>query len=147
MTLEEPFGYSLTLADGDLVFEADELKLVSGKHNLLQALELRVLTPFGSDVFNTTYGLDVERAFTGPGGVRMVKELIKLNLVRTLATDPRVRDIRQVLFEDDPEFIARHPDLTPDDLREQRRRRAWRVEVIIDTVTDDTETLALEIGV
>jgi hypothetical protein len=147
MTLEDPFGYSLALADGDLVFEAGGLGLVSGKHNLLQALELRVLTPFGSDMFNTSYGLDVERAFTEPGGVRMAKELIKLNLVRTLATDPRVRDIRQVLFEDDPEYIARHPDLTPDVLREHRRLRTWRVEVIIDTVNDDTETLALEIGV
>jgi hypothetical protein len=57
----------------------------------MQALLLRVQTTFGSDRFNTTYGLDVTNAFTQPGTVSEVKSLIKLSLVRTLGTDPRLQ--------------------------------------------------------
>ena len=147
MNRDDPFGYSLTLVNGDLVFENGTLKTVSGKRNLLQALELRVLTPFGSDIFNTTYGLNVQQAFTQPGGIRMVKELIKLSLVQTLGTDPRVHDIREVLFEDDPLYLARHPELNAQDISVDRHTRYWRVDVVLDTVDAQTQTLSLNIGV
>ncbi|MCB0227306.1 MAG: hypothetical protein KDI02_26655, partial [Anaerolineae bacterium] len=101
----------------------------------------------GSDPFNTTYGLDVTQAFIEPNGVRMIKELIKLNLVRTLGTDPRVSDIRQVLFDDDPAYLAAHPEVDQRLLRDQHHRRVWQVEVTIDTVQDRTTTLALKVGV
>ena len=134
MNQDQPFGSSLTLEDGDIVFENNSLKLVSGIDNLLQALELRVLTPSGSDAFNTTYGLDVTQAFTQPGSIRMVKELLKLSLVQTLGTDPRVSDIRDVQFT----------ELQVGDLRHSR---SWRVTVVIDTVDAQTTTLTLNIGV
>src|SRR6266496_6289311 len=121
MDRDKPFGYSLALIDGDIAFDNGTLRIVEGKRNLLQALELRVLTPFDSDPFNTTYGLDVKDAFTLPGNIRMVKELLKLSLVRTLATDPRVRDIRDVIFEDDPAYRARHPQVMEDRVRADRR--------------------------
>jgi hypothetical protein len=149
---EERFGHSLALVDGDLVLDTAgtgrrELRVVEGLRNLLQALELRILTPFGSDLFNTTYGLDVKEVFTRPGGLRTVKELLRLNLVRTLGTDPRVREIRDVLFEDDPAYLARHPELDPKKVREHRHRRAWQVEVIIATVASDEEVLSVRLGV
>ncbi len=147
MNADSTFGHSLAIDAGDLVLEAGTFKAVQGKENLLQALELRVLTPLGDDRFNTTYGLDVRQAFTQPGTVRMVKELIKLNLVRTLGTDPRVRDIRDVIFVDDPTYLAQHPELDPQAARANRQRRLWRVEVIIETVAGQTETLPVTIGV
>ncbi len=147
MNGDSAFGHSLAIDAGDLVLEAGTFEEVHGKENLLQALELRVLTPLGNDRFNTTYGLDVRQAFTQPGTVRMVKELIKLNLVRTLGTDPRVRDIRDVVFVDDPAYLAQHPELDPQTARLNRQRRLWRVEVIIETVAGQTETLPVTIGV
>lgn len=147
MNRDDPFGYSLALVNGDLVFENGTLKTVSGNRNLLQALELRVLTPFGSDIFNTSYGLNVEQAFTQPGSMHLVKELIKLSLVQTLGTDPRVHDIREVLFEDDPTYLARHPELSPQDISTDRRTRYWRVEVVIQTADTQAQTLSLTIGV
>jgi hypothetical protein len=153
------FGSSLALVDGDIVFmdtliagkngseSARTLKPVTGRDNLLQALELRVLTPFGSDPFNTTYGLDVKDAFTLPGNSRMVKELLKLSLVRTLATDPRVRDIRDVIFEDDPGYRARHPQVTEETIRADRQARLWHVDVVIETIDQQTASLSLNIGV
>ena len=141
------FGYSLLLEEGDLVIEGGDLRTVAGRPNLIQALTLRVLTPYGSDQFNTSYGLDVTQAFTQPNGVRMVKELIKLNLVRTLASDPRVDDIREVLFDDDPAYLARHPEADAQALIDQHHRRVWQVEVTLSTAQGQPATLPVNIGV
>lgn len=147
MAADDQFGYSLLLDEGDIVLENGTLQLIQGKRNLLQALNLRVLTPFGSDIFNVTYGLDVQEAFTQPLGIQMVKELIKLNLVRTLGTDPRVQEIRDVLFEDDPAYLASHPEISPEDVRDYRHLRYWQVDVIIDVLGGQTATLAVNVGV
>lgn len=136
------FGFGLEVEDGDLVLENGALAQVSGKPNLLQALTLRVLTPYGTDRFNTAYGLDISRIFSHAETVRVVKELIKLNLVRTLSTDPRVRDIREIRFPGD----EADDDVVQAEARAERRRRFWRVEVVIDTVDDQTVSLLAEIG-
>src|SRR6266853_3926015 len=126
MNNDSPFGYSLALLNGDIALTNSAntvtengvtrplktLQLVSGNANLIQALTLRAQTPLSSDIFNTTYGLDIKEAFVQPNSTRMVKELIKLSLVRTLATDPRVQDIREFLFMDDPLYLTRHPETT-----------------------------------
>ena len=147
----QQLGYSVRLDDGDLFFEPGPngrtLAKVSGKENLLQALTLRVLTPFGSDQFNITYGLDVRQVFTQTNGVRMAKELIRLNLVRTIGTDQRVREIREVLFQDDPVYLARHPEVDLMALRQVRHRRDWPVEVTVDLAHDDTATLLTNLHV
>ena len=140
------FGYSLALIDGDIVIAGAQVVMIAGLPNLAQALQLRVLTPFGSDPINVTYGLDVRDAFTEPGNLRMVKDLIRLNLVRTIGTDPRVRDIRSILFQDEPEYLAQHPELSADMVRDARRRRAWQVEVIIETIDGTQATVPLVIA-
>jgi hypothetical protein len=153
MTDQQLFGFGLELVDGDIVLERDfetgkdRLRTLAGKRNLLQALTLRVLTPFGSDRFNVTYGLDVQQAFVEPHGARAVKELIKLSLVRTLATDARVRDVREVLFTDDPAFLARHPELDARTFAaDSRHRRRWTVELTLDTIDGQTVVLPAAIG-
>jgi len=108
---------------------------------------LRVLTPLGTDPFTTTYGLDVKSTFTQPVATHIVKELVKLNLVRTLSTDPRVSEIRDIVFPDDPEVIAANPALDAEAARLRRQARLWRVEVTITTVDDSSQTLDLTIGV
>lgn len=144
MNRDDPFGHSLALVDGDLVLESGVFLPVSGKSNLLQALRLRVLTPFGSDIFNTTYGLDVKDVFTQAASLRLMKELIKVSLVRTLGTDPRVHDVRDVLFPDDPGSPA---PLSEAETVALKRSRSWSVKVVIETVNAQTETLSLNIRV
>jgi len=124
------FGRSLLLDDGDLTMTDGRLREVESVANLSQALTLRVLTPAGSDPFNTGYGLDLTQAFVRPNSVSVVQQLIQLNLVRTLGADPRVREIRQVRFED-----------------ADRDRRAWTVTVVLDTVAGDPLTLLVDVGV
>ncbi|HYY81162.1 MAG TPA: hypothetical protein VFD04_18570 [Actinomycetes bacterium] len=124
-------GHSLALVDGDLVLEGGNLAEVSGLPNLVQALALRVLTPLGSDQFNTGYGFDAENVFTQPASARTVRDLLTLNLVRTLGTDDRVREVRDVVFLDPAEA---------------HRRRSWTVEVSIVTIGNQPETFTLRLG-
>lgn len=147
MASDSLLGTSLALVDGDLVLEGDGFRMVSGLPNLVQALELRVLTPLGSDIFNITYGLDVTQAFTQPHGLRAVQDFLKVSLVQTISTDARVRDIREVIFEDDPDYQARHPEVTPEILRAHKRLRLWQAEVVIDTIANETATLIVNVGV
>jgi phage baseplate assembly protein W len=123
-------GRSLELVDGDLVLRDGLLVEVSGTDNLLQALTLRVLTPYGSDRFHTGYGLDVRQALTEPHGRRIARELLRLELVRTLAGDPRVREVRDVVFA---ETAA--------------GQRLASVEVVLETVAGTATTLVVDPGV
>jgi hypothetical protein len=151
MARDERFGHSLALVGGDLVFDEQPdgtrvLREVRGAGNLLQALKLRVETPLGDDRFNTTYGLDYAQIFAQAGGIQMTKEVVRLNLVRTLGTDPRVRDVREIAFEDEPEFQARHPEVRRAEVDQARRRRSWRVDVVIETVEGEAAAVPLELG-
>jgi hypothetical protein len=158
MSEESAFGKGLRLVNGDITLvnggtviengvkkSVQTFDIVSGRQNLLQSLNLRVLTPFGSDIFNATYGLDVRNAFTSSLNTRTVKEFIRLSLLRTVGSDPRVRDVRTVLFEDEAEYLARHPEASAASLA--RITRTWHIDVVIETIDAQTETLSLNIGV
>lgn len=131
MAATSPLGRSLLLRDGDLVLADGGLVEVSGAPNLLQALTLRVLTPLGDDRFNPGYGFDAADVFTRATTVRGGRDLVQLNLVRTLATDPRVREIRSVVFLDPPQAT---------------RRRTWPVVVTLVTVDGTQQTATLTVG-
>jgi hypothetical protein len=145
-TQADRFGRSLRMDDGDLVVAGDRLVEIGGVANLTQALTLRVLTPRGSDPFNTGYGLDIASIFTEPNGVRMVKELVKLNLVSTLSTDPRVREVRRITFNDDRERLTTDP-AAREKLRADRHRRLWTVEVEVLTVAGVPATVLIDVEV
>lgn len=145
-TSPDPFGRGLLLNDGDLVLDGGRLLEVGGIENLAQALTVRILTPFGSDRFNTAYGLDVKQAFTAPNSVQMVKELLMLNLVGTLGADPRISEVRQVVFDDDPDLLAADPGLLPQ-VTDARHRRVWTARVDLVTVAGTAVTLPVNVEV
>src|SRR5262245_35984657 len=92
------FGTSIKLVDGDFVFADGDLKLVSGRDNFAQALRVIIGTPFGSDQVNVNYGLDVAAIFTVANSVRSIKDVIRLNLVKSLSLDDRIREIGEIVF-------------------------------------------------
>jgi hypothetical protein len=122
-------GIGLEVEHGDIVFEGGDLAMVAGPANLAQALELRVLTPLGSDRYDVRYGLDAAAVFTGPGGPNEVRDLLRLNLVRTLGADPRVGDIREI-------------DVTGTPVAD----RVWNAQVSIVAAGGSPVTLVLSIG-
>src|SRR5689334_12825432 len=105
----ETLGCSLKLADGDFVLKPGdpdengkrwlELKPVSGRDNLIQALQVIIGTPFGSDQVNVKYGLDIAAIFTVANSVRSIKDVIRLNLVKSLSLDDRIREIGDIVFD------------------------------------------------
>ncbi|GAB3918282.1 hypothetical protein GCM10011575_34810 [Microlunatus endophyticus] len=127
------YGVGLLLDDGDVVLEGGTLQTVEGLANLAQVLQLRMLTPWGTDPINAAYGLDLRDALTIGLGRDAMKALVRLNLIRTVAADPRVSEVRSVLFDDDPDYIAAHPDAAVAPGDSERRRRAL-VEITFDPV-------------
>lgn len=131
MASTNTFGRSLELNDGDLVLSGGNLAEVSGLANLIQALALRVLTPLGDDRFNTSYGFDAAAVFTQGATARTTRDLIRLNLAKTLGADPRVSEIRDVSF------------LAPPAGSE---RRSWPVVVTILAVNGGQQAIPLTVG-
>lgn len=143
-------GTSLALVHGDFVLaspdgsSALDLALVSGQANFVQAMGVMIGTPFGSDPVNASYGLDVAAIFTVAGTVQSIKDVIRLNLVKSLAADDRVREINDIVFDDDPDFATVAPDLAGGDPGAQARRaRQWHAVALLTTVTSDQQRVVV----
>ncbi|GAA5093521.1 hypothetical protein [Nocardia iowensis] len=124
-------GIGIRLDRGDIVLADGDIALVSGLPNLAQALQLRVLTPLGSDRYDTRYGFDYRAVFTTPAGAYEMRDLVRLNLVRTISTDQRVREIR---------------DIDVLDAQVDPHHRKWNVEVSIIAGDGTAATLTTELG-
>ena len=101
-----PLGRSLRLAAGDLIVRDHDLELVTDEDNFLQGAEIIVGTPFGTDVFNVNYGFAFLEALSAAHEVRTIKEILRMNLVKSFANDDRVREVVDVIFDDDPRYAA-----------------------------------------
>jgi|SRR5271166_686713 len=129
------FGTSIALVDGDFTLVNGDLALVSGNANFGQALQVIVETPFGSDQINVAYGLDVAAIFTVAASVNSVKDVIRLNLVKSLSADNRIREIDEILFDDETGFTALAPEFAGGDPGATARRgRLWHAVVALTTV-------------
>lgn len=125
-------GTDLEVRAGDLVFDGLDLVLVTGLDALAQSLRHRVLTPLGSDRYDTRYGLDVRALFTGPlASAGAARDVLRLNLVRAVGTDPRVREVSDVLVRPTPGAD---------------QRDTWAAEVRLVTMDGTTTALGVEVG-
>jgi hypothetical protein len=136
------YGFGLKLEGGDLVFDGGDLALVSGAPCFLQDLQVMIGTPFGSDPVNVKYGLDVAAIFTLADTVRGVKDVIRLNLVKSLSLDDRVREILAVAFDDEPEFAVFAPNQQID-VAASRRSRRWSSVAAFTNIGGDQQTLVV----
>jgi hypothetical protein len=146
-SLAPSLGTSLRLSDGDLALAPSgdglrDLALVTGRDNLAQALRVIVDTPFGSDPVNVNYGLDTPAIFTVASSVASIRDVIRLNLVKSLQVDDRVTEISDVVFDDDPAF----PTPAPDAAGTARRTRVWHAVVTLATIAGDRQSMSLTAG-
>ena len=140
-----PLGRGLRLDAGDLELRNGDVAMIEDRHNLLQDLQVALDTPAGSDVFNINYGFDYLRIFSAAVTVAAKKDLIRLNIVKTVSQDPRVREVKEIVFDDDPRFFEIVRGDTFESARERRRlERSWRCVVVITTSLATEETLTLE---
>lgn len=139
------FGRSLELFEGDLRFDEGDFKGVSGRDNFLQSLQVMIETPFATDIFNVNYGFDLLGIFASPHNVRLAKELIRLNIVKSVSRDDRVREIKEVVFDDESRFFEIMPDQDADESRRSRKtERRWQAVVVLETISEGEVALELE---
>jgi hypothetical protein len=76
----------------DLTLTADgkDLALVDGVANLAQSLSVAVLTPLGSDVFDTAHGFDGLNALADETTPLLQRERVRVSMVQLLRRDARV---------------------------------------------------------
>jgi hypothetical protein len=143
-------GRSLRLDDGDLVFDdhTGDLAAVSELAALSQALRLAIGTQLGTDRLNAQFGFDRLAVGAYAYGLHTRKEYVKMQLVRCVGLDARVRDVREVFFSDDPRAFEQQPGLDAD-ARERiaaavRASREYTVFVLVETVTSQPLTVEAE---
>lgn len=140
-------GSSLRLDDGDLVFDdqAGDLVMVTDTGALTQALIMSIETQLGSDRINSGFGFDRTAIGAYAYGLHTQKEYVKMQLVRCVGLDRRVKDVREAFFQDDPRYFELNPGL--DAAAQQqiattaRVSRGYTVYVIVETINSDVVTL------
>lgn len=138
------FGRSLLLDKGDLAFVAGDFAVTEARDNFFQGMRNMINTPFGSDIFNRRYGFDLLSCLSAPQPLSMVKQLIRLNIVKSLSTDNRIRQIEDIAFDDEARFYELSPTSDPDANADVRRlSRKWQAIVIVQTVQDGSVTITL----
>jgi hypothetical protein len=70
-----------------------DLAVVDGMDNLTQCLEVALTTVLGSDVFNTEFGFDGINALVEETDRLLLRERVRVSIIRLLARDARVRRI------------------------------------------------------
>ena len=137
-------GKSLELANGDLAIVDGQLKLIRDRDNFLQAMQIMIETPMGSDIFNVSYGFDLLNAISSPQSVSFIKDLIRLNIIKSLGQDDRVREIKEIAFSDEPRFSQISPEFDSDQSNKLRKQsRQWQAVVVLQTITEGDVALSL----
>ncbi len=131
-------GKSLELRHGDLAVVDKDFALIHDRDNFLQALQVMIETPMGSDIFNVSYGFDLLNSISAPQSISFIKDLIRLNIVKSLSLDDRVREIKEIAFSE----IS--PEFEPEETRRLRKRDRWQAVVVLQTITEGDVALSLQ---
>ena len=134
------FGRSLQLLKGDLSFVENDLAMIEGRGNFMQGMKVMIETPFGTDIFNINYGFDLLNSISQPQTVSVIKQLIRLNIVKSLSFDDRVSQVKEIVFDDEARFYELNLDQDFDENREIRKTsRRWQATVIVQTISEESE--------
>ena len=86
--------------DLSLTADGKDLALVDGVANLAQSLSVAVLTPLGSDVFDTSHGFDGLNALADETTPLLQRERVRVSMVQLLRRDGRVGRVVDVKLVD-----------------------------------------------
>jgi hypothetical protein len=139
-------GQSFQLVNGDLNLTGNDIAMITDRENFLQGLQVMIETPIGTDIFNVSYGFDLLNSIAAPQSISLIKELIRLNIVKSLSIDDRVREIKEIVFSDEPRFFEICPEFDRETTREARKNkpRLWQAVVVLQTITEGDVALSLE---
>lgn len=145
----DPLGRSLRMDDGDLALEAAPGRPpapgeVEGLAALAQALTLTVETQIGTDPLNVGFGFDFLAIGAGAHPPSARKEFLRMHLVRAIASDRRVKAIRELFFDDEPRYFELHPGVDPErHVQRVRASRRFTAFVVLEARTGEDLTLTI----
>jgi hypothetical protein len=129
----------------DLVLETTvrgrDLALVRSFDNLSQDLAVALTTLLGRDPFNTSFGFDGLNAIAFEHNPVLQRERVRMGVIRTVASDPRVARIVDVKLNDG-RLEAGIPD-GPDRVQ-LRQSRMLNVEVAFETIAGERAAVKLQ---
>jgi phage baseplate assembly protein W len=97
LTPDGDLGRDLALTPGPA---GGDLARVADMDNLGQSLEIALTTLAGSDIFNLAFGFEGLAAIAEETGSAMIRERLRVAVIRVLQADPRVRRVSDVRLED-----------------------------------------------
>lgn len=121
-----------------------DLARVAGLDNLTQDLTLALTTLLGSDVFNTAFGFDGLNALVDEVDPVLVRERVRIGVIKVLRDDPRIRRIVDVKLLDN-RLEPNNPaglDGDGDEPLQFDPRTLW-IRVAFETVAGDQLTVDL----
>jgi phage baseplate assembly protein W len=110
-----------------------DLATVEGMDNLAQALTLALTTRLGDDIFNVEFGFDGLNALVEETVPILVRERVRIGVIRTIKRDPRVGRIVDVKLDDEGQLEPLPAG-----------SRTLNVRVVFETLTG--ETLAVDLA-
>ncbi len=95
-------------------------------------------------MFNVKYGLDVAGIFTVANNVPSIKDVIRLNLMKSFSLDNRIREIDDIVFDDEPGFAQLAPELAGGDPGAKARHgRIWHAVVTFTTIANSQQQVVV----
>ena len=116
-----------------------DLARVSGMDNLIQDLRMALTTLVGSDIFNVAFGFDGLNAMADETEPLLVRERIRVSVVKVLQADPRVRNILDVKLLDGRLDAVHNTELDTSGMQS----RTLSLRVAFETVSGDNLTVDL----
>lgn len=131
----------------DLVFTAGpngtDFGWVSGLDCLVQALRMALTTALGSDIFNVNFGFDGLNAIAEETDPILMRERIRISIVKVLQRDPRIRRIVDVKLIDGRLSPSESGSLATASIDPAVPSRTLTVIVSFEVVTGSTLTVSL----
>lgn len=108
--LRDPFGVDIRLDENGniVVAESNDVALISGLANVIQAVNNRLSTPVGSLIKQTAYGLG---ATPGVAGTSQALSYLRMNYRASLLQDPRIERVENLQVEMDKDLVYISADL------------------------------------
>lgn len=108
--LRNPYGADIALdSDGNIiVLESNDVALVEGENNVLQAVDLRLSTQIDSMIKQTAYGLMSQ---PGMAGTAEALAYVRMGIQSALIKDPRISQIKNLQVGIDRDTISVTTDI------------------------------------
>jgi phage baseplate assembly protein W len=140
-------GHDVVLIKGPAGLDLDRVRSMD---TLAQSLRIALMTRLGADIFNTRFGFDGLNALVEETNHILVRERIRISVIKVLKSDPRVKRILDVKLtngqlEPAPDGVFKEPEDGKETSQDDKgnQRRTLNIGVAFETINGDQATINL----